>query len=157
MSDTAPPRRYVSSLVSRNATVLMFVIILTSVVDSVTIGYDGSLMGSLNVMTSYTSYLAPSTALISLNSSITYVGGACSAFFSSALINWKGRKWGMLIAAIIQIIGAILQGSAVNIGMFVVGRFLIGAGSGFSGVAAPTYVAEVSSISCPSHKTNLTY
>jgi MFS family permease len=49
----------------------------------------------------------------------------------------------MLVAACIQILGAILQGSAVHIGMFIVGRFFIGAGSGFSGVAAPTYVAEV--------------
>ncbi|TVY42116.1 Lactose permease [Lachnellula occidentalis] len=144
MVEIAPSRRYVSSLVSNNANVLMGVIILTSVVDSLTLGYDGSLMGSLNVMSSYKSYIAPTTALISLNGSITYVGGICSAFISSAVINWRGRKWGMLIAAIIQIIGAALQGGAVNVGMFIVGRFFIGAGSGFSAVAAPTYVAETS-------------
>lgn len=143
MAEAPVARRYVSKLVSSNANVLMGVIILTSIVDSVTLGYDGSLMGSLNVMPAYKSYIAPTTALKALNSSITFVGGACAAFFSAAVINWKGRKMGMFIAALIQITGAILQGAAVSMPMFLVGRFLIGAGSGFSGVAAPTYVAEV--------------
>jgi hypothetical protein len=52
----------------------------------------------------------------------------------------------MFIAACIQILGAALQGGAVNVGMFIVGRFFIGCGMGFSAVAAPTYVAEVRTI-----------
>lgn len=44
-----------------------------------------------------------------------------------------------------MVVGGVLQGAAVHIAMFLVGRFMIGFGSGFAAVAAPTYVAEV----CP--------
>jgi MFS family permease len=40
-------------------------------------------------------------------------------------------------------VGAILQGSAVNIAMFIVARFIIGLGLGVAATATPTYVAEI--------------
>ncbi|RDW62429.1 putative hexose transporter protein [Coleophoma cylindrospora] len=137
-------RQYVSRLVPGDAAVLSAIIILTSVIDSTTIGYDGSLIGSLNVMAPYQAYLASTTALVSLNSCVIFVGGAASAPFVGILINYLGRRYGMLIAAVFEIVGAILQGCATNLGMFIAGRFLIGFGSGIAAVTAPTYVAETS-------------
>lgn len=136
-------RQYVSKLVPSNAAVLSAIIILTSVVDAATIGYDGSLIGSLNVMAPYQEYLASTTALISLNSCVIFVGGAVAAPFTGMLINWLGRRVGMLVAALFEIVGAIIQGCAINLGMFIAGRFLIGFGAGIAAVSAPTYVAEV--------------
>ncbi|KAF2795974.1 hexose transporter [Melanomma pulvis-pyrius CBS 109.77] len=117
-------------------------VISVCVVDSVTIAYDGSLMGSLNVMPSYSKYFHLTTTLKSLNTAITFVGAIPVALTAGPLINWKGRKFGIILSACIQIIGAILQGSAQHIAMFIIGRLFIGAGSGLAQASASTYVAE---------------
>jgi MFS family permease len=117
-------------------------IISVCVVDSVTVSFDGSLMGSLNVMPAYTSYFDLTTTTMSLNTAITFVGAIPVALIAGPLIDWKGRKFGIYLSAAVQILGAILQGSAQNIGMFIAGRFFIGAGSGLAQAAASTYVAE---------------
>ena len=45
----------------------------------------------------------------------------------------------------ITLVGAVLMTSAVNISMFIIGRFIIGMGLGVAATATPTYVAET----CP--------
>ena len=117
-------------------------IICVCVVDSVTIAYDGSLMGTLNVMPAYSSYFHLTTTTKSLNTAITFVGAIPVALIAGPMINWKGRRFGIYLSACIQILGAILQGSAQHIAMFIIGRFFIGAGSGLAQTAASTYVAE---------------
>jgi MFS family permease len=122
--------------------VLLGLIILTSVVDSVTIGYDGSIMGYLLVMDTFSGYFNLDTATTSLSVCFIFVGGAIGALFAPFVANKRGRKEGMLYAAVLQIIGVILQTAAQNISMFIVGRFIIGLGTGIANVAAPVYVAE---------------
>jgi MFS family permease len=61
------------------------------------------------------------------------------------MVDWRGRREAIFYSAIITLIGAILQTSAVHIGMFIAGRFIIGMGLAVSAVATPTYVAET----CP--------
>lgn len=105
-------------------------------------GYDSSLMGSLNVMDSYQSYFTLSTATYSLNTAISYVGGCVGSFFCGHLVDWRGRREGMIIGAVIAFVGAILQAAAVHISMFIAGRFIIGAAMSVAATACPTYVAE---------------
>ncbi|KAF2106105.1 hexose transporter [Lophiotrema nucula] len=121
---------------------LTALVISVCVVDAVAIAYDGSLMGSLNVMPAYSGYFHLTTTTKSLNTAITFVGAIPVALCAGPLINWRGRKFGIYLSAIIQIVGAVLQGSSQHIAMFIVGRFFIGAGSGVAQVAASTYVAE---------------
>jgi MFS family permease len=115
---------------------------LTSVVDSVTIGYDGSIMGSLLVMETFGGYFSLNTATTSLSVCFIFVGGAVGVLFAPIIANRRGRKEGMFYAAVLQIIGVILQTAAQNITMFIVGRFIIGFGTGIANVSAPVYVAE---------------
>jgi MFS family permease len=49
------------------------------------------------------------------------------------------------LSAILALIGGVIQGAAVNIGMFIAGRFIVGFGMAFGQTAAPTLVAEL----CP--------
>lgn len=79
-------------------------IIAVCVVDSVTIAYDGSLMGSLNVMPAYSGYFNLTTTTKSLNTAITFVGAIPVALTAGPLINWKGRKFGIYLSACIQIV-----------------------------------------------------
>lgn len=117
-------------------------VIAVCVVDSVTIAFDGSLMGSLNVMPSYNSYFHITTATQVVNTCSTFLGAILVGPFTGMLIDRRGRKFGLYIAAIINIVGAVIAGAAQHIGMFIAGRIIIGMGVGFGQTAASTYVAE---------------
>ncbi|KAF2729648.1 hexose transporter [Polyplosphaeria fusca] len=117
-------------------------IISVCVADSVSFAYDNSLMGSLGVMPAYHKYFELTTALTSVNIAMALIGGIVIALVAGPIIDWKGRRLGILLACLTQILGAILQGCAQNLPTFIIGRFLIGGGTGLAQVACTSYVAE---------------
>jgi fucose permease len=78
-------------------------------------------MGSLGVMPAYREYFKLSTALVSANIAMGFVGGIVIALVAGPVVDHKGRKFGILLACMCQICGAILQGAARHIAMFLVG------------------------------------
>ncbi|KAI1372073.1 hexose transporter [Hypoxylon crocopeplum] len=117
-------------------------VVSVCIVDSITIAYDGSVMGSVNVMSSYGNYFNLTTATIAVNSTATYLGSILIAPFAGYLVDWRGRKEGIIVSAILNIIGAVISGAAQNIGMFIAGRMIIGLGMGLAQTAAGSYVSE---------------
>lgn len=99
-------------------------------------------MGSLNVMPTYNSYFTLTTATKSLNTAISYVGGATFSLVAGPLVDLRGRREVIYYSAIITLVGGVIQGAAQNIGMFIAGRFIVGAGMAVGQTAAPTLVAE---------------
>jgi len=115
-------------------------------ITSITLGYDGSMMNALNILPSYTDYFSLDTATLALNTASVWVGGCISGFFAGQLTDWVGRRPALLWAALLTIVGVILQSAAQNIAMFIAGRIIIGIGTGVSAVAAPTYLSETTPI-----------
>ena len=74
-------------------------------------------MGSLNVMPTYQSYFTLTTATKSLNTAISYVGGTVSALGAGLLCDWRGRRESILWAALIALVGGVIQGCAQKVGM----------------------------------------
>ncbi|KAF5013504.1 hypothetical protein FDECE_491 [Fusarium decemcellulare] len=138
--------RKLSRFIPRDQKWLVACLIGVSVVDSVLVGYDSSLMGSLNVMPTYSSYFTLTTTSKSLNTAISYVGGAAMAPFAGVLADWRGRRECVYWSALLTLIGGVIQGSAQNIGMFIAGRCIVGAGMGLAQTAAPTLVAETTPV-----------
>jgi MFS family permease len=103
-------------------------------------------MGSFNVMPSYSEYFELTTATKSLNTAISYMGGALMALFAGSLVDWRGRKECIFWSAVITIVGGVIQGAAQNIGMFIAGRFIVGFGLGLAQVSTPTLVAETAPV-----------
>ncbi|KAF2636587.1 general substrate transporter [Massarina eburnea CBS 473.64] len=136
----------VSKFVPRGQKTLLAVIIMTSVIDSVLVGYDSSLMGSFNVMPSYINYFSLTTSTKSLNTAISYMGGALMSLIAGPIVDWRGRKECILSSAIITLIGGVIQGASQNIGMFIAGRFIVGFGLGLAQVSTPTLVAETAPV-----------
>lgn len=128
--------------VPRTPALLNTWLILTSIITSVTLGYDGSSMNGLNILPGYSDYFNLNTALTSLNTAIVWMGSCVAGLISSSLMNWYSRRRVLLIAAVVTIIGTILQAAAQDIAMFVIGRFIIGLGTGISSACAPTFLAE---------------
>ncbi|XP_023007056.1 polyol transporter 5-like [Cucurbita maxima] len=58
--------------------------------------------------------------------------------------DWIGRRYTMVVAAVIFFAGALLMGFATNYSFLMFGRFVAGVGVGYALMIAPVYTAEVS-------------
>ncbi|KAF8406412.1 hypothetical protein HHK36_008499 [Tetracentron sinense] len=67
--------------------------------------------------------------------------------------DWIGRRYTIVLASIIFLLGAILMGYAPSYAILMTGRCIAGLGVGFALMIAPVYSAEISS---PSHRGMLT-
>lgn len=108
-------------------------------------GYDGSLMGGLNALKTYQHYFhmkmaGSGTGLIF---AIYNLGSIPAVVLSGPVNDYLGRRMGMFTGATIIIIGTCVQAPAVNLKMFMAGRFLLGFGVSFCCVSAPCYVSEM--------------
>ncbi|KAK2029770.1 MFS general substrate transporter [Colletotrichum zoysiae] len=105
-------------------------------------GYDGAMMGSMNILPQYTEYFELSTVTRSLNISANYLGGALSCLCWGWVTDIYSRRFGLFWAAMITVFAAILQGAAQHIAMFCVARILIGFGTTASVISGSAYLAE---------------
>ena len=126
-----------------NSSVLVVLLILSSCVTSTTLGFDGSMMNSLNELPSYIDYFDLDTTTIALNTSSVWIGCFVIGLAFAKVPDYIGRKPAMFWAALLTLFAVILQTASQNIAMFVTARILIGVGTGASSVAAPVYLAEI--------------
>jgi MFS family permease len=117
-------------------------VVSVCVVDSVTIAYSGSLMGSINVLDSYKNYFAITTTTEAVNSAATSIGAVLVAPVTGWYVDKRGRKEGIYVSALINILGAVLGAASQNIAMFLAARMIIGIAGGLAQAAAGTYVGE---------------
>lgn len=59
------------------------------------------------------------------------------------MADYGGRKWTIFIGCFIVVVAGVVQCLAINIRMFTAARFLIGLGSGFSGLGSPLLITEI--------------
>ncbi|KKK12677.1 hypothetical protein ARAM_003361 [Aspergillus rambellii] len=108
-------------------------------------GYDGSLMGGLNAMSSYQQFFHMQSAGSStgLVFAMYNIGSIPAVFLTGPVNDAFGRRIGMFTGAVIIIIGTCIQSPSVDKGMFLAGRFILGFGVSFCCVSAPCYVSEM--------------
>ncbi|KAK2609596.1 hypothetical protein N8I77_003091 [Diaporthe amygdali] len=128
--------------VPQSTATLSVLLILCSVVQSATGGYDGSMLNGLNILPSYTDYFQLTAATTGLNTASVFIGGFLGPLVAGVASDRLGRRPTIFWGSLVTIIGIILQTAAQNIAMFVVGRIILGFGTGVSGVAAGVYLSE---------------
>ncbi|KAH6664689.1 putative lactose permease [Halenospora varia] len=108
-------------------------------------GFDGSLMGAINAMKQYQHYFGMSQAGAStgLVFALYNIGSIPAVFLTGPVNDHFGRRAGMFTGACIIILGTCIQAPAVNMKMFMAGRFILGFGVSFCCVSAPCYVSEM--------------
>lgn len=106
--------------------------------------FDGSMMNGLQSVTHWRNYFgAPTGATLGIFNAAYPLGGVVGVFIISPVADRWGRRAGLTAGAAISVLGAALQGGAVNMPMFVVSRLIIGAGSVVvAGVGAP-WITEI--------------
>ncbi|KAH6991013.1 general substrate transporter [Ilyonectria sp. MPI-CAGE-AT-0026] len=108
-------------------------------------GYDGSLINNLlqNKWFKETYNVENDGLWAGIVSSMYQIGGVVALPFVGPSIDGFGRRIGMLIGALIIIVGTIIQGTSNSMGQFMGGRFLLGFGVSIAASAGPMYVVEI--------------
>lgn len=86
--------------------------------------------------------LGLSTSQTSLTSSAVPLGAIGGALILGPTNEAFGRKWAIIIALVFYTIGGALEAGAIDFGMIVSARVLLGIGLGLEGGTVPVYVAE---------------
>ncbi|KAH9905963.1 sugar transporter [Xylariomycetidae sp. FL2044] len=114
----------------------MFGVLLTTVFNGCTMGYDQSMMSSVNALDQYDDIGIPEPSdfeldsnLLGLNVAIINAGSLVGGLFAGHFTDKFGRKW--------------------DVAMFCIGRFLLGAAITMNATAAPVWVMEMAH---PKHK-----
>lgn len=103
-------------------------------------GYDqGVISGALDGIKDA---FSPSTLIIEVITSWVTLGAMIGALLAGYLTERLGRRFTILLSAVIFVVGALLESLAPGTGVLVVGRLVLGAGVGIASVAAPLYGAE---------------
>lgn len=72
------------------------------------------------------------SVLLTLFTSSLYLAALVASLFASVITRKLGRRATMLGGGVVFLVGAILNGFAMNIAMLIIGRILLGIGVGFS-------------------------
>ncbi|KAL1590125.1 hypothetical protein WHR41_01269 [Cladosporium halotolerans] len=108
-------------------------------------GYDSSLMGAINAMTSYQKTFGltgegSSTGIIF----IIYNCKTPSAFpFCGFLADGYGRRICIFVGCFLVLVGTAVQTTAHETGQFIGGRFILGFGASIASAAGPAYTVEL--------------
>ncbi|KAG9148872.1 hypothetical protein Leryth_020833 [Lithospermum erythrorhizon] len=90
-----------------------------------------------------TDYCKYDNQVLTLFTSSLYFAALISTFGASYVTRNKGRRASILCGAVSFFVGAVINASAINIAMLIIGRSLLGVGIGFGNQAVPLYLSEV--------------
>ncbi|CAL0320158.1 unnamed protein product [Lupinus luteus] len=81
--------------------------------------------------------------LLTLFTSSLYLAALLASFVAASITRKFGRKPSMFIGGLFFLVGALLNGLALNVEMLIVGRILLGFGVGFCNQSVPVYLSEM--------------
>ncbi|KAG6548533.1 hypothetical protein Mapa_010021 [Marchantia paleacea] len=120
-------------------------------------GYDIGISGGVTSMKSFqrkffprllnahdrNTYCRFDDQVVQIFTSSLYLAGLISTFFAMWTTSHWGRRPSMLIGGIAFLVGSLLNASATNLAMLVIGRIALGVGVGFGNQAVPLYLSEM--------------
>ncbi|KAJ9601937.1 hypothetical protein H2200_013496 [Cladophialophora chaetospira] len=142
MLQKTPTGTWLPAWVPESTMTLSVLLILCSMVQSATGGYDGSMLNGLNILPSYLNYFNLNAATTGLNTASVFIGGFFGPIVSGVIADQLGRRPAIFWGSALTLVGILLQTAAQNIAMFVVARIVLGFGSAISGIAGGVYLSE---------------
>lgn len=124
----------------RGWTFWMWMVGAVSIASGLAFGYDqGFIGGALGFMAEEFGFGAAIEGLIT--STVT-LGALVGALFGGGMCDRLSRKRSLFVAAVLFVVGALVQALTPGVPILIVGRVVMGLGVGIASVAAPMYVAE---------------
>jgi len=119
-----------------------------------TSGFDSTLIGTLQFSPPWNAYFSDGTlddkgkptlsaGLLGFVSSCYQLGSIIGVPVAPWVNQRFGRRWAIMIGSIVMIIGAIIQGFAQNLGMYIFSRMLLGFGIVFCIIAGSALIGEL--------------
>lgn len=137
----------------------MLLICLVAALNCASVGYDASMMSSLNILvcllflwtnqllnviqSSFQVQFEIDTNLKGLLTAAQNLGGIVAGLFAGAIVDKIGRKGGILLSASIVLLSCILHSTATHKAQLFVGRILVGFAKSVDIAAVPTYLVEL--------------
>jgi len=143
MSPSTPPTTAVSSaVVHAEQTRFVFAAAAFAALGGLLFGYDtGVISGALIFIRTQ---FGLSTFQQELLVSIVLVGAAVGALSGGRLADVFGRRFMLMVTAVIFVTGALVCAAAPSLDILVFGRLIVGLGIGFATSTVPIYISEVS-------------
>jgi sugar porter (SP) family MFS transporter len=143
MNRNTPPTTAVSSgVVHAEQTRFVFAAAAFAALGGLLFGYDtGVISGALIFIRTQ---FGLSTFQQELLVSIVLVGAAVGALSGGRLADVFGRRFMLMVTAVIFVTGALVCAAAPSLNILVFGRLIVGLGIGFATSTVPIYISEVS-------------
>ncbi|KAF8556792.1 MFS general substrate transporter [Imleria badia] len=107
--------------------------------------FDSSMVNALQAVPSWLEYFHhPRSTSLGLIVAMYSLGSFAAVPFSPLVVDKIGRRYPILFGGVASIVGGIIQGSAFNLPMFIIARFLLGFANVFCIVAASSLIGELS-------------
>jgi MFS family permease len=119
-------------------------LLMCAIISDITNGYDQSMLNGLQIIPGWRKYFGTPTGqrLGTISNGVRF-GQIGALFVIAPLIQRYGRRVPIAIGSVILLVGVVLQTTAQNYGMFVVGRILIGFGNNIQQTTCPVLLAEL--------------
>lgn len=139
----SPTGTWIPAWVPESTTTVSVLLLVCSMVQSATGGYDGSMLNGLNILPSYVNYFhLDNPAFTGLNTASVFIGGFFGPIWAGVMTDRLGRRPAIFWGSVVTLLGILLQTAAQNIAMFVIARIILGWGSAISSVAGGVYLSE---------------
>ncbi|KAM0886439.1 hypothetical protein ACQ4PT_029687 [Festuca glaucescens] len=109
--------------------------------NSILLGYDVSVMSGAQIFMKKD--LKITDRQIEVLAGIINIFSLVGSLAAGRTSDWIGRRYTMVLAAVIFFAGALIMGLAPSYAVLMVGRFVAGVGVGYALMIAPVYTAEV--------------
>ncbi|RSL42468.1 hypothetical protein CEP54_015472 [Fusarium duplospermum] len=109
-----------------------------------TVADDARLLNGLQAIASWGDFANhPKGPILGLYTATLYLPSMATAYLGDFLSQRFGRRVALGVGSLIVLAGSLVNALAVNPGMWVAGRGIIGAGGGIAKVAAPALIQEI--------------
>ena len=140
--NTLPTTAVSSGVVHAEQTRFVFAAAAFAALGGLLFGYDtGVISGALIFIRTQ---FGLSTVQQELLVSIVLVGAAVGALSGGRLADVFGRRFMLMVTAVIFVTGALVCAAAPSLNILVIGRLIVGLGIGFATSTVPIYISEVS-------------
>lgn len=123
----------------------LYIYIIVLIMTNTANGFDGSMMNGMQSLIYWQEFFNhPKGSTLGLFNASMSLGSLCGLFFNPYIIDWLGRKSGIVIGCVIMLVAVALQSGAQNFGMFIAARLILGFGDTIVLGSAPLLIAEIS-------------
>ncbi|KIW26295.1 uncharacterized protein PV07_09400 [Cladophialophora immunda] len=113
----------------RNLRYLYFMLFPTCMGIELTSGFDSQMINALQIVPSWIEYFGdPEGSLKGIIAAAYSLGAICSLPFIPIVNEKLGRRGSIFLGSLIMVVGALIQGFARNVGMYIAARLILGFG-----------------------------